>query len=86
MNGFGRLPLRHGSITLVMIVIASVVAIPHWGSSPLFAQVAPTPALTESRNVGLYAAIHGGGSWRGTFPPLIVSCFFHWISANWVEL
>ena len=42
MNGFGRLPLRHGSITLVMIVIASVVAIPHWGSSPLSAQVAPT--------------------------------------------
>jgi hypothetical protein len=42
MNDFGRLPLRHGNITLVMIVIASVVAIPHWGSSPLFAQVAPT--------------------------------------------
>ncbi len=44
MNGFRRMVFRqwHSGITLVLVVIASVIALPHWGSSPLFAQLAPT--------------------------------------------
>lgn len=57
----------HSGITLVLVVIASVIALPHWGSSPLFDQLAPTqpsPNLEMTDNKPPLTV----GVWGGTNP------------------